>query len=105
MTQSNIIIVLVLVVIVAIVVSIYLHKKHIHYNEADLQRAITTFFDKTGEDVAREKDVFRMIQKRYNCSRKDTLYLMGIARKKGFIEQDGEKVRRGVSRNLMGIGI
>ncbi len=94
MTHSNIIIVLVLVIIIAIVVSIYLHKKHIHYNEAELERSIIDFFDQRGDDVAREKDVLRMVQKKYNCSRKDTLYLMGIARKKGLITQEGNMIRR-----------
>ena len=94
MGHSNIIIILVLVIIIAIVISIYLHKKHIHYNEAELQRSITDFFDQRGDDVAREKDVLRMIQKKYNCSRKDTYYLIGVARKKGLITQDGNKIRR-----------
>ena len=48
-----------------------------------------------GEDAVSERVIWQMIQKRYNCSRKDTLYLVGLARKRGFITQVDGKVKRG----------
>lgn len=95
MTTAYIIIAIGVVGVLAIVVSVYLHKKHIHYHEDGLKQAINEYFDKLGEDTVSERAIWQMIQKRYNCSRKDTLYLVGLARKRGFITQVDGKVKRG----------
>lgn len=94
MTTAYIIIAIGVVGVLTIVVSVYLHKKHIHYHEDDLKQAINEYFDKLGEDTVSERAIWQMIQKRYNCSRKDTLYLVGLARKRGFITQVDGKVKR-----------
>lgn len=95
MTTAYIIITIGMVGVLLIAVSVYLHKKHVHYHEDDLRQAIDECFDKLGKDEAGERVIRQMIQKRYNCSRKDTLYLMGLARKRGFITQENGSVRRG----------
>lgn len=95
MTSAYIIIAIAVVGALAIVISVYLHKKHVHYHEDDLKQTIDEFFDKLGDDSTSERAIWQAIQKKYNCSRKDTLYLVGLARKRGFIKQVDGKVTRG----------
>ena len=91
MSTSTIIILVVVVVCLAFVAYGYHHKKNHHYHIAGLQVAVDKIFSQAHAESMRRNDFLRALDRYYNCSRKESLYLLGYAREHGIVKT-GEQV-------------
>lgn len=87
------ILLIVIVMAVAIVIYKYLHKKHIRYNQEDLEKSIRAIFERQGADTMGKSDLLRELKRTYRCMQKDAVTLVGAACKYGIIVIDGKEAR------------
>lgn len=87
----RIILLTVIVMAIAIVVYKYLHKKHVRYNQEDLEKTILAIFERHGGKAMGKSDLLREIKHTYRCMQKDAVTLVGAACKYGIIVIDGKE--------------
>jgi sensor histidine kinase regulating citrate/malate metabolism len=94
MSQTTIMTIIVLVVVFAIVICTYLYKKHIDYNEQDLEDSILKVFETNANDILPKSKFIMALKDKYKCTQKEALYLLGVARKNGIIEEEEKMISR-----------
>lgn len=88
----TIIFVVVLIVTVALVLFNYHHNKHLRYNIEELKSYLNDVMTEKGNRMLKT-DVLRLIQRKYNCSWKVALYLLGQAREHYIVDFDQQEVK------------
>ena len=92
MNQTVLILIIVLAVVIVIVLFAYLHKKHIDYNENDLEQFSRNLFEKNAGGNIQKSQFIRELKEKYKCTQKEALYLLGVARKNGIIEMEEKTI-------------
>lgn len=87
--KSATIVILVVVVVGLVLVALnrYHHSRH-HYNVDKLAQFVKDVLATQPERMMRREDFVAALQCRYNCHRKEALWLMGYAREHNLIKAD-----------------
>ncbi|MDD6552074.1 MAG: hypothetical protein PUF37_00605 [Prevotellaceae bacterium] len=93
MPAQQIITLVLIVVAIAFVVAIYLHNRHKRYTDANLKKACEEFLADLPDQSLTRKAFIDALKRNYNVGLKEALYLLGHAKKKGFVITDGDRVR------------
>lgn len=85
MTNSVIISFVVVVLVIALIVFLYLHKRHVEYNWADIEQAVRNAYP-NGVTSLEKEALTGKIKKHFHCSTKEAHYLIGVARRKKLVD-------------------
>lgn len=94
MNVSTLIILIAVVICLALVVYRYHQKKNIRYHISGLQMAVDKIFTDTKGAGLTRNNFLRALSHYYNCSRKESLYLLGYAREHGIIKDDEQMITK-----------
>ncbi len=92
MNQTSIIIII-LAIVVAIVVVNYLNNRRKHHSPENLKQKIDQIFAKANTDTISKKQFLMLLKNANSGTHKEATYLLGLARKAGFITVEENQVR------------
>lgn len=91
--ETSTIIVLAIVVVCIILVSFNrYHHRHHHYNLDKLEPIIRQILQVQPEKMMKRDDFISALEHKYNCPKKEALWLMGYANEHGIIKYDDKWV-------------
>lgn len=79
MTKTVIISLVAVVAVVAIIVYLYLHKHHVEYALADVEKAVRKAYP-PGTTSVSKAELTRVVKAHFHCSTKEAHYIIGVAR-------------------------
>jgi len=85
MNHSITFIIIVLVIVFTIIIMSYVHKRHLEYKMADIEKAVRDAYP-TGVDSLPKDALVKAIKKYFHCSSKEAHYIVGVARRKKLID-------------------
>ncbi|MDD5861024.1 MAG: hypothetical protein PUD15_00460 [Prevotella sp.] len=91
-TQQVITLVLIAVAVV-FVIAVYVHNRNRKYTDASLKKACEEFLTDLPDHSLTRKAFLNALKRNYNVGPKEALFLLGHAKKKGFITVDGDRVK------------
>lgn len=92
MKTSTIIILVVVMVCLALVAFNRYHHRNLHYNVDKLAQTVKDILSTQPEKMMKHNDFILALQHRYNCHRKEALWLIGYAKEHGLIKSDDKWV-------------
>ncbi len=86
-TVTIVILAVVVICVAIVVVNRYHHRQH-HYNVDKLAQTVKDILSVQPEKMMKRNDFIAALQRRYNCHRKEALWLLGYAKEHGLINYD-----------------
>lgn len=94
METTNVVIIVAVTILILAVFN-YLHKKHVRFNKEDLTIKIKSIFEEHKADTLPKHDFVFALKGKYDCSRKEALYLFGKACELSIVKYEDKQVSLG----------
>lgn len=88
-TSTVVILIVVIVCLIIVVVNRYHHRRH-HYNVDKLEQTVKDILQVQPEKMMNRADFIVALEHRFNCPKKEALWLLGYAKEHGLIKYDGK---------------
>ena len=92
MSNYSLFILLAVAICAAVVIFEYVHNKHRRFHIEHLGAAVQEILSGKQDGQMLRKDFLKALRVHFHCSPKESLFLSGLARKKGLVHQDGQMV-------------
>ena len=94
METTNVVIIVTVTILILAVFN-YLHKKHVRFNKDDLTIKIKAIFEEHKAETLPKQDFVFALKEKYDCSRKEALYLFGKACELHIVKYEDKQVTMG----------
>lgn len=92
--NSTAIIIIVIVVALACMLVSYRSRHKYHYSPEQLKKAVDEIFAEAGKDEIDRTPFLEALRHKFDCTRKEALYLYGAAHHKGYLNVKSHTVEK-----------
>ncbi len=92
--NSTVVIIIVIVVVLACMLVSYRSRHKYHYSPEQLKKAVDEIFAEAGKDEVERKPFLEALRHKFDCTRKEALYLYGAAHHLGYLRVKSNSVEK-----------